>query len=170
MSKPRASYMENIAAFHASCESAGIDTNDGIVLSLECDDQGKPLGAVLKQQGTPFILLGMIDKAKRMLEDTRKEIMNRLDEAERISKMVDKLPGELASKIKNLEMRMRAAAAEGDVEKMKSIQEELDNLLESSRDNIIDFLRKKRDENRGDDGGDDEGGEFNTGDFLKGGL
>ena len=166
MSKPRASYAENIAAFHASCESAGIETNDGIVLSIEVDEHGKPLASCIKQQGTPFILLGMIDKAKRMLEDARKDIMARLNEAEKISGLVEKLPAELGMKIKALEQRMRAASAEGDLEQMKNIQVELDNLLESSKDGLIEFLRKMREGKGPDENGED----FNPGDFLKGGL
>ena len=76
--------------------------------------------------------------------------------------MVEKLPAALANQIKALEMRMRKAAAEGNEEEMKNVQNELDHLLESSRDSLIDLLRKKHD--------GENGGEFNPGDFLKGGL
>jgi type I site-specific restriction-modification system R (restriction) subunit len=154
--------MEQIANFHEQCERAGIDTYDGLVLALEIDPQGKPLGMVVKQQGSPFLLLGVIDKAVDMLGNARQQILEDLAEKEKISKMVEKLPAALANQIKALEMRMRKAAAEGNEEEMKNVQNELDHLLESSRDNLIDLLRKKHD--------GENGGEFNPGDFLKGGL
>ena len=108
--------MEQIAAFNASCESAGIETHDGLVLAIECDDHGKPLGSVLKQQGSPFLVIGMIDKAIAMLEGAKSEIMKRFEENERLSRMIDKLPAGLAKKIKDLEVRMRAASAKQDME------------------------------------------------------
>lgn len=154
--------MEQIAQFHEQCEQAGIETNDGLVLAVETDTKGKPLGMVLKQQGNPFMLLGIIDKASEMLKNARQQILDDLSEKEKISKMVEQLPAALANQIKALEMRMRAAVAEGNVEEMKNIQAELDHLLESSRNGLIDMLRKKRD--------GENGGEFNPGDFLKGGL
>jgi hypothetical protein len=154
--------MEQITNFHEQCERAGVDTYDGLVLALEIDPQGKPIGMVVKQQGSPFMLLGVIDKAAEMLKNARQQILDDLSEKEKISKMVEKLPAALANQIKTLEMRMRAAVADGNEEEMRKIQEELEHLLDTSRDNLIDLLRKKR------DGG--EGGEFNPGDFLKGGL
>ena len=39
---------------------------------------------------------------------------------------------------------MRKATSEDDLAEMKRIQDELDNLLESSRGSIIDFLKKER--------------------------
>jgi len=154
--------MEQITNFHEQCERAGVDTYDGLVLALEIDPQGKPIGMVVKQQGSPFMLLGVIDKAAEMLKNARQQILDDLAEKEKISKMVEKLPTALANQIKTLEMRMRAAVAEGNEEEMRKIQEELEHLLDSSRDNLIDMLRKKRD--------GDDGGEFNPGDFLKGGM
>jgi len=166
MKKSTASYMEQIAAFNASCESAGIETNDGIVLAIECDDHGKPIGSVLKQQGSPFMLIGMIDKAVAMLEDAKAEIMKRFEENERLSRMIDKLPSGLAQKIKDLEIRMRAASAKQDMEEMLRIQKELDETLDSAKDDLIDFLKKKEG-GKGPEGGS---GDIDLSDFLKGGL
>ncbi len=154
--------MEQISNFHEQCERSGVDTYDGLALALEVDPQGKPVGMVVKQQGTPFMLLGVIDKAVEMLKNARQQILDDLAEKEKISKMVEQLPTALANQIKALEMRMRAAAADGNEEEMHKIQAELEHLLDSSRDNLMDLLRKKRDGN--------EGGEFNPGDFLKGGM
>jgi len=154
--------MEQIAKFHEQCERAGIDTYDGLVLALEIDPQGKPLGIVVKQQGSPFLLLGVIDKAVDMLGNARQQILDDLSEKEKISKMVEKLPAALANQIKVLEMRMRKAAAEGNEEEMHKIQDELEHLLDSAKENMLDLLRKKHD--------GENGGEFNPGDFLKGGL
>ena len=166
MEKPTASYMEQIAAFNASCESAGIETNDGIVLAIECNDHGKPIGSVLKQQGSPFLLIGMIDKAMAMLESAKAEIMKRFEENERLSRMIDKLPGGLAKKVKDLEVRMRAASANQDMEEMLRIQKELDETLDAAKDDLIDFLKKKEG-GKGPEGGD---GGLDISDFLKGGL
>lgn len=154
--------MEQISNFHEQCERSGIDTYDGLVLALEVDPQGKPLGMVVKQQGSPFLLLGVIDKATEMLANARQQILDDLSEKEKISRMVEKLPPALANQIKALEMRMRKAAADGNAEEMINIQKELDNLLDSAKDGLLDMLRKKRD---GEDGKD-----FNPGDFLKGGM
>jgi hypothetical protein len=90
------------------------------------------------------MLLGMIEVAIRALEDAKIEVMEKLDKVDEMSKLVAKLPSDLADKIQSLERRMRKATTEEDMTEMKRIQDELDNLLESSRGSIIDFLKKER--------------------------
>lgn len=166
MGNPRASYMEQIAAFNASCETAGIETNDGILVAIECDEFGKPVGSVVKQQGSPFMLIGMIDKAMAMLEDAKADIMKKFEETERLSRMIEKLPNGLAMKIRDLERRMRVAADKQDRDEMMRIQQELDQTLESAKDELLDFLQKK---DKGHNPGNSDG-DIDLSDFLKGGL
>jgi hypothetical protein len=90
------------------------------------------------------MLLGMIEVAMRALEEAKLEVIEKLDKVDEMSKLVAKLPSDLAEKIQSLERRMRKASSEEDMTEMKRIQDELDNLLESSRGSIIDFLKKER--------------------------
>ena len=126
-----------------SIEALGFEPNDHLIFGVEADNLGKPSSKIFKTKASPFVLMGMIDVAIRSLETAKEELMEKLDKVDELSRLVANLPNDLGQKIGDLEKRMRKAAAEENVEEMEKIQSELDILLQSSRGDIMDFLRKQ---------------------------
>jgi hypothetical protein len=144
MKKEKIELLSRVTETIRSIETLGFDTNDHLLFGVETDDSGRPSAKIFKTKSSPFMLLGMIEVAIRALEDAKIEVMEKLDKVDEMSKLVAKLPSDLADKIQSLERRMRKATSEDDLAEMKRIQDELDSLLESSRGSIIDFLKKER--------------------------
>lgn len=144
MKKEKIELLSRVTETIRSIDALGFDTNDHLLFGVETDDSGRPSAKIFKTKSSPFMLLGMIEVAIRALEDAKIEVMEKLDKVDEMSKLVAKLPSDLADKIQSLERRMRKATTEEDMTEMKRIQDELDNLLESSRGSIIDFLKKER--------------------------
>jgi hypothetical protein len=144
MKKEKIELLARVTDTIRSIEALGFDTNDHLLFGVETDDSGRPSAKIFKTKSSPFMLLGMIEVAVRALEEAKLEVIEKLDKVDEMSKLVAKLPADLAEKIQSLEKRMRKATSEDDLAEMKRIQDELDNLLESSRGSIIDFLKKER--------------------------
>jgi predicted HTH transcriptional regulator len=144
MKKEKIELLARVTDTIRSIEALGFDTNDHLLFGVETDDSGRPSAKIFKTKSSPFMLLGMIEVAMRALEEAKAEVIEKLDKVDEMSKLVAKLPSDLADKIQSLERRMRKATSEDDLAEMKRIQDELDNLLESSRGSIIDFLKKER--------------------------
>lgn len=166
----RLSLLEKIAEMQITLEKTDIETNDHLLIMVEVDDAGKPVGTALKTQATPYALLGMIDMAMHRLEKARVQIKEKFESMDEVSRLVAKLPDELGKKIHALEKRMRDASERGDEIEMKSIHRELDELLQSSKSDITDFLRSMQSDNDDDQPKKNPGDDFNISDFLKGGL
>jgi hypothetical protein len=163
------SAIQHIAGLMRHIEETKTEVQNHLILGLDVDQRGRPISKMLKTQAEPFELLGMIDAAMMMLQEARKEVRSKIAEQDKISRLVSKLPGELGDKIKNLELRMRAAANNMDKDEMDRIQKELDELLDISKGSIIDMLRKKRDESAdSDDQNGPSDDDFNIKDFLGG--
>lgn len=169
----RLSLLEKIADMQSALERTDAEVNDHLLIMVEVDDAGKPVGTALKTQATPYALLGMIDMAIHRLEKARSQVKEKFESMDEVSRLVNKLPAGLAEQIKSLEKRMRAAAERQDEIEMRAIHRELDELLASSKNDITDFLRKMQDSDDDSDSpngkkpGDDD---FNISDFIKGGL
>jgi len=144
MKKEKIELLARVTDTIRSIEALGFDTNDHLLFGVETDESGRPSAKIFKTKSSPFMLLGMIEVAVRALEEAKLEVIEKLDKVDEMSKLVAKLPSDLADKIQSLERRMRKATSEDDLAEMKRIQDELDNLLESSRGSIIDFLKKER--------------------------
>ena len=144
MKKEKIELLSRVTETIRSIETLGFDTNDHLLFGVETDESGRPSAKIFKTKSSPFMLLGMIEVAVRALEEAKLEVIEKLDKVDEMSKLVAKLPSDLADKIQSLEKRMRKATTEEDMTEMKRIQDELDNLLESSRGSIIDFLKKER--------------------------
>lgn len=163
------SAIQEIAGMFKHYEKFEREVYNHLLIGIDCDNSGRPISKVLKSQAPPMELLGMIDTLMMMLTEARKEVRAKISEQDKISRLVSRLPEPLGSKIKDLEMRMRAAAERLDKDEMNRIQKELDELIDGSKGNIMDFLKGLR-EDRGDrDGGEGPGDEdFNIKDFLGG--
>jgi hypothetical protein len=144
MKKEKIELLSRVTETIRSIEALGFDTNDHLLFGVETDESGRPSAKIFKTKSSPFMLLGMIEVAVRALEEAKLEVIEKLDKVDEMSKLVAKLPSDLADKIQSLERRMRKATSEDDLAEMKRIQDELDSLLESSRGSIIDFLKKER--------------------------
>jgi len=144
MKKEKIELLSRVTETIRSIETLGFDTNDHLLFGVETDESGRPSAKIFKTKSSPFMLLGMIEVAVRALEEAKLEVIEKLDKVDEMSKLVAKLPSDLADKIQSLEKRMRKATSEDDLAEMKRIQDELDSLLESSRGSIIDFLKKER--------------------------
>lgn len=144
MKKEKIELLGRVSDTIKSIEMLGYETNDHLLFGIETDDSGRPSAKIFKTRSSPFMLLGMIEVAIAALEEAKAEVMEKLEKVDEVSKLVAKLPSDLAEKIQNLEKRMRKAMSAEDADEMERIQQELDTLLDSSRGSIIDFLKKER--------------------------
>jgi hypothetical protein len=166
----RLSLLEKIAHMQSTLEKSDAEFNDHLLIMVEVDDAGKPVGTALKTQATPYALLGMIDMAVHRLEKARVQIKEKFESMDEVSRIVAKLPGDLGEKIYALEKRMRDASERGDEIEMKAIHRELDDLLNTNKSDVTDLLRSMRNNDDDDQPKKDSGDDFNISDFLKGGL
>jgi hypothetical protein len=161
----RISLMEKINDMHLSIERSGQKMNDGITFSIEVDENNMPTGILVKQSGNPMVLLGLYELLLEAVQEHKDKILDKFNTEQKLGNLIGQLPGDLGAKIKALEIRMRKAVAEHDDAEIAKIQLELDQLLNSSRNDLEDMLRKRR--NSEDGKGPDEGG-FSIKDFLGG--
>lgn len=159
------SLMEKINDFHMQVEKSGQEINDGITVSIEVDSNNLPIGVLVKQVGNPMVLLGLYDMLLEQVQEHKKRILDKFQSDQKLSSLINSLPGGLGPKIKILEMRMRQAVAQRNDAEIANIQKELDDLLENSKKDIEDALRKKK--NSDDGKGPDEDG-FTIKDFMGG--
>jgi hypothetical protein len=117
MSKKQ-SYLEQIQ----DIETKDLNFNEHILLCIEVDDNGLPIGSALKVQGTPYQTLGMIDVAIRKLEEARESIHDKFQSVEKASRMLNELPIDMVKKIRKFEDEARQAMSDGDIEKLEELK------------------------------------------------
>ena len=133
-------------------ENKELSFNDHIIVCIEADDNGIPVGSALKVKGTPFQTLGMLDLAIRKLEEARESIHEKFETVENASRALNDLPSHIVDKIRKFEEEAREAMRNGDMDKLNELKDRVKNELGISGD---------------DDDSDPDG--FNMNDF-KGGF
>jgi hypothetical protein len=120
--------------------------NDHVLICIEADENGLPVGSAVKVKGTPFQTLGMLDLAIAKLEEARDSIHEKFQSIEDASRMMNKLPKEMVDKIRNFEEQAREALKNGDISKLEALRDQVKNDLGLSEDegdedgfNINDF-------------------------------
>lgn len=110
-------------------EEKGTSFNDHVLICIEADDNGLPVGSAVKVKGTPFQTLGMLDLAIAKLEEARESIHDKFQSAEDASRMMSKLPKDMVDKIRNFEEQAREALMKGDIEKLEALRDQVKNDL-----------------------------------------
>lgn len=140
---------------------------DHLLLVYEVDDRGVPNSTIVKAQGSPVIVLGMIDVLLIKLESLREQVHQKIINAENGSKNVGGMSEEIKEKLRALEGRAKKAVEENNEEEMNNIKNEMKNIFmdvleKSSEDLNVDFgIEKDEDE----DGPSFPGDDFNIDDF-----
>jgi predicted RNA-binding protein with RPS1 domain len=134
-------------------ENKELEFNDHVLICIEADDNGIPVGSAVKVKGTPFQTLGMLDLAIRKLEEARESIHEKFETVENASRAINQMPSHIVDKIRKFEEDAREALKNGDVSKLEELKNRVKNELGISGDE--------------DDSSDPDG--FNINDF-KGGF
>lgn len=134
-------------------EKKELEFNDHVLICIEADDNGIPVGSAVKVKGTPFQTLGMLDLAIRKLEEARESIHEKFDTVENASRAINSMPSHIVEKIRKFEEEARQAVKDGDIEKLEELKNKVKNELGIS----------------GDDDNDSDPDGFNMNDF-KGGF
>jgi len=129
-------------------EDKNLPMNEHVLVCVEVDDNGIPVGSAIKIKGTPFQSIGMIEMVMRKLEEARDSIFEKFESVENASRAINSLPKEMVDKIRKFEDEARDAVMNGDMEKLRSLKDKIKNELGMS----------------GDDDDTDESG-FNINDF-----
>lgn len=132
-------------------DNAEANFNEHVLIMLEADENGIPVGNITKVKGTPFQVLGMVDMAIRKLEEVRESVLMKFEAVENASSLMNQLPEELRAKVKDFENRAREAASKGDIDSLEKLRNALKEEL-GMQDN--------------DDDSDESG--FNLNDFKNG--
>lgn len=133
-------------------ENKELEFNDHVLICIEADDNGIPVGSAVKVKGTPFQTLGMLDLAIRKLEEARESIHEKFETVENASRALNSMPNHIVNKIKKFEEEARQALRDGDMDKLNELKNRVKDELGISGD---------------DDDSDPDG--FNMNDF-KGGF
>lgn len=115
-------------------ENKELEFNDHVVICIEADDNGIPVGSAVKVKGTPFQTLGMLDLAIRKLEEVRESIHEKFDTVENASRALNGMPRHIVDKIRKFEEEARQAVKDGDMDKLNEIKNRLKNELGISAD------------------------------------
>ena len=133
--------------------------NSVIVMAIEVDKSGRPLGTINKVFAPPFAALGLLDYMGVNLNSLRDGIFDKLEEDQMkvgsgnevdFSGLLDKYPPELRSVVEKYDDQLKEAIMNGDAEAL----EELKKLILSELSKL-----------RGGDSGDDD---FDMKDFTGG--
>jgi len=133
-------------------EDKDLKFNDHVLICIEADDNGIPVGSAVKVKGTPYQTLGMIDLAIRKLEEARESIYDKFETVENASRAMNSMPSHIVDKIRKFEEEAREAVKNGDIDKLEELKDRVKNELGITGD---------------DDDSDPDG--FNMNDF-KGGF
>lgn len=133
-------------------EDKDLKFNDHVLICIEADDNGIPVGSAVKVKGTPYQTLGMIDLAIRKLEEARESIHEKFETVENASRAMNSMPSHIVDKIRKFEEEAREAVKNGDISKLEELKDRVKNELGITGD---------------DDDSDPDG--FNMNDF-KGGF
>jgi hypothetical protein len=106
-----------------------LEYNDHVLICIEADDNGIPLGSAVKVKGTPFQTLGMLDLAIRKLEEARESIHEKFQNVESASRALDSMPKEIVDKIRKFEEEARQALKDGDISKLDELKDKVRNEL-----------------------------------------
>jgi hypothetical protein len=139
---------ESILKKLSDLEDQNLKFNEHVLICIEADDNGIPVGSAVKVKGTPYMTLGMIDLAMHKLQEARDSILDKFETVEQASRAINELPKDVVDKIRKFEEEARDAMQRGDIAKLEQLKDEAKNLLGLDMD----------DENR------DESG-FNINDF-----
>ena len=110
-------------------ENKELEYNDHVLICIEADDNGIPLGSAVKVKGTPFQTLGMLDLAIRKLEEARESIHEKFQNVESASRALDSMPKEIVDKIRRFEEEARQAMKDGDISKLDELKDKVRNEL-----------------------------------------
>lgn len=134
-------------------EDKDLKLNDHVLICIEADDNGIPVGSAVKVKGTPYQTLGMIDLAIRKLEEARESIYEKFETVENASRAMNSMPSHIVDKIRKFEEEAREAVKNGDIDKLEELKDRVKNELGIT----------------GDDDNDSDPDGFNMNDF-KGGF
>lgn len=134
-------------------EDKDLKFNDHVLICIEADDNGIPVGSAVKVKGTPYQTLGMIDLAIRKLEEARESIYDKFETVENASRAMNSMPSHIVDKIRKFEEEAREAVKNGDIDKLEELKDRVKNELGIT----------------GDDDNDSDPDGFNMNDF-KGGF
>ena len=137
--------------------------NSVVIMAVEIDKSGRPLGTINKVFAPPFTVLGFLDYMSENLNKLRDNVYEKLEEdqmtmgngaAGAIEELLSKYPPELRGVVEKYDDQLREAIMNGDMEAL----EELKRL-------ILDELN-----NSNGDSGDDDDDDFDMKDFTGGSI
>ncbi len=130
-----------------------------VLICIETDDEGIPVGTAINVKGRPFETLGMIELALHKLEENRQEVIERFEAVEAASSSSG-MPKEAQDKLRDLEKRARKAAQDGDLGALFSLKAEAEEYMNNLKEKM------QNGEGKSDDDDDDsESPNFNVSDF-----
>lgn len=139
-------------------ETGKEDLPNHVLICIETDEEGIPVGTAINVKGRPFETLGMIELALHKLEQSREEVIEKFESVERESKnRLSDIPEEAQQKLRDLEKRARQAAQEGDLSALFALKAEAEEYMQT--------LKEKMQGENNDDDDDSDSSNFNLSDF-----
>ena len=160
MNKTMKSWITELKKINDATDPKGY--SDHLIVVLEVDENGHPSGKVLKVKGSAFLLTGMVEMAMHILQNTKREIFQKFEEADEKIERLQGMPEYLMKRLKTLEARAQKAKEENDVEELEKIRKDFEELMASMKN-------MSHDSDNDSDNNSADPGDFNIDDF-KGGF
>lgn len=130
-------------------------SNSVVVMAVEIDKSGRPVGTISKVLAPPFTVLGLIDYMSENLNKLRDNVYEKLQEDQMtmgddvegsFKELLSNYPPELRSVVEKYDDQLREAIMNGDIEALQELKriilDELNNLNGDSGDDDDDFDMK----------------------------
>jgi seryl-tRNA synthetase len=125
------SLMKKIAELIKSSDSS--DQNNHLLIMVELDNRGLPVGNIIQAKGNPYEVLGMGEIINSKLTQIKASVMDKFEKVEKLSNELESLPDDLKTRFKDFTKLFDEAVAKGDADAMKELLKFLSE--EESKDN-----------------------------------
>lgn len=149
------SYIELLSQLEKQIQKDEIKLDSHLCICLEINAEGMPSAQVIKVSADPYEVIGLVEVAVNKLHEIRDNIIEKFKKSDEVSRIMNKLPKNLASKLDEFDEEIKNALESKDVKAMEDL-----------KNKIMRALDNEDKDDKKDDDTDDNG--FNINDFKSG--
>jgi plasmid maintenance system killer protein len=149
------SYIELLSQLEKQIQKDEVKLDSHLCICLEINAEGMPSAQVIKVSADPYEVIGLVEVAVNKLHEIRDNIIERFKKSDEVSRIMNKLPKNLANKLDEFDEEIKNALESKDVKAMEDL-----------KNKIMRALNNEDKDDKKDDDTDDNG--FNINDFKSG--
>ena len=149
------SYIELLSQLEKQIQKDEVKLDSHLCICLEINAEGMPSAQVIKVSADPYEVIGLVEVAVNKLHEIRDNIIEKFKKSDEVSRIMNKLPKNLANKLDEFDEEIKNALESKDVKAMEDL-----------KNKIMRALNNEDKDDKKDDDTDDNG--FNINDFKSG--